>query len=201
MSTVIGLTGQTGSGKTTVCRIFLQNGFAVIDCDSTAREVASTGSECCRRLSEIFPDWFDEKCTLDRKKLGTLVFSDKKKLVKLNNIIFPYIIKNIEKKISMLSDRDFIILDAPTLFEAGADKLCSIIVSVTADENIRLERIIRRDNLTPKQAADRIKSQYSEEFFREHSDYVIINNKDEKDAYIQTQMVINSIKESINGKQ
>ena len=87
MNIVTGLTGQTGSGKTTVCRIFLQNGFAVIDCDSTAREVTSTGSECCRRLSEIFPDCFDEKCTLDRKKLGTLVFSDKKKLVKLNNII------------------------------------------------------------------------------------------------------------------
>ena len=182
MSFVVGLTGQTGSGKTSVCKIFRENDFAVIDCDKAAREVTSSGSECCKKLSEVFPHCFDENFTLDRKALGNIVFSDKSSLEVLNRIIFSYIIPLLKKKINEAQDKNYILLDAPTLFEANADKLCDVIVSVVADEKIRLERIMKRDNLTQKQACDRMSSQYSEDFFRNNSDYVITNNGDLKNA-------------------
>ena len=198
MNIVTGLTGQTGSGKTTVCRIFADEGFEIIDCDKAAREVTSPGSNCCKKLAEIFPQCFDEDYTLDRKSLGNIVFADKNKLDMLNNTIFPYICKLLEEKISESKSR-YILLDAPTLFEAGADKLCNVIVCVTAEKNIRKARIMQRDNLTEIQAEDRISSQKSEEFFEKHSDYCIKNNLDKENAYFQTKKVINSIKERFNG--
>lgn len=179
MSKVVGLTGQSGAGKTTVSDAFAAKGFAVINCDITARSVTRDGSDCNKELAGIFPKCFDENLRLDRKKLAEEVFADREKLEKLDNTIYPYIIKAIKDEIGILSERyDYILLDAPTLFEAGADKLCDIIVSVTAEENIRFERIKKRDRIDDELIKKRFSSQHTAEFFRENSDYVIENNSD-----------------------
>ena len=200
---VIGLTGQSGAGKTTVSRVFSQNGFAVIDADIISREVTEKGQPCLTELSEAFgSDIINPDGTLNRKRLGSIVFSDREKLRQLNGIIYPYIIYRIISRIDKLSEegRELILLDAPTLFEANADDLCDLIISVTADESIRMSRIIARDGITPEAAKKRFESQYSEHFFVNHSDFVIINNKTPDVLAAKAEEVAGKIKEYYNAK-
>ena len=200
---MIGLTGQSGAGKTTVSRVFSQNGFAVIDADIISREVTEKGQPCLTELSEAFgSDIINPDGTLNRKRLGSIVFSDREKLRQLNGIIYPYIIYRIISRIDELSEegRELILLDAPTLFEANADDLCDLIISVTADEGIRMSRIIARDGITPEAAKKRFESQYSEHFFVNHSDFVIINNKTPDVLAAKAEEVAGKIKEYYNAK-
>ena len=175
MAKVIGLTGQTGAGKSAV-RMFLEEmGIACIDCDRVAREVTAVGSPALKALCEVFSsDILTPDKALDRKKLGSIVFSNKQKLELLNKTIFPFIIADIKQKISECEG--LVVLDAPTLFESGCDKLCDIKIAVVADRNIRLERIIARDGISKEDAENRINSQLSEEFFRDNCEVVIENN-------------------------
>ena len=198
---IIGLTGQSGAGKTTVSRYFSDKGFAVINCDLVARNVTDTGSDCNKELAEIFPECFDEQYTLDRKALGKVVFSNNQKLRQLNDTIFPYITQEIQDEIKRLEDegKEYIILDAPTLFEAGVDRICDCIISCVALEEIRAKRIAQRDKLPIQQILNRFASQKSEEFFRKNSDFIIENNSDERNAFLQCDEIIDNIKRNFNG--
>ena len=202
MSIVIGLTGQSGAGKTLVSRVFEENGFGVINCDMAAREVTEAGSDCNRELAEIFPECFDEDYVLDRRALGSIVFADRQKLDTLNSVIFRYIDKLLDEKIAEYSQSyDYVVLDAPTLFEAGADKKCHVIVSVTADEDIRLRRITARDGLDEESVRKRFASQHDQAFFEKVSDYVITNNGDSTEAVRQTIEITDRIKEGKIGSK
>ena len=179
--TVVGLTGQTGAGKTTISKIFSDNGYMVIDADKVARKVVEKGSNCLYEIEELFGrEVLIADGTLDRKALAAIVFTDKTKLETLNTIMHPYITKEILRMIKENSNRGvkLILLDAPTLFESHADDFCEIIISVLADENVREQRIIARDNISHEQARQRMDSQYSDEFFMSHSDYIIRNDGD-----------------------
>lgn len=177
MGKVIGLTGQTGAGKSAVRELLEKSGIACIDCDRVAREVTAVGSLALKALCEVFSEEIltPEKA-LDRRKLGSIVFSDREKLELLNKTIFPFIIDEIKKKIAESSGD--IVLDAPTLFESGCDKLCDMTVAVVADKEIRLERIVDRDGISKTDAENRINSQLCEEFFRENCNVIIENNGD-----------------------
>ena len=196
MSIVIGLTGQSGAGKTLVSKVFEESGFGVINCDMAAREVTEAGSECNRELAKIFPECFDDDLVLDRRALGRIVFGDREKLDILNDVIFRYINTLLDKKISEYSrNSGYVVLDAPTLFEAGADRKCDVIVSVTADEETRLRRITSRDGLDEESVRKRFASQHDQEFFERSSSYVIRNDDDSEDAVRQTLDIIDKIKE------
>lgn len=171
---VIGLTGQSGAGKSTFCNVFAKRGYTVIDCDSSAREIAEKPA-FLNELKQRFPvKLFKSDGSLDRKITASVIFSDSEKLGLYNRIIFPYIIYDIIGKIKK-SYTD-VLLDAPTLYESGLDIICSEIIAVTADQNKCIDRIVLRDGLTIDQASARIASQNSAEYFEEHSDYFIKNN-------------------------
>lgn len=192
---VVGLTGQTGAGKSTVSKVFADNGFAVINADYISRMVVEKGTDCLAEIVDIFTrDILNEDGSLNRKALGNIVFSDRTKLEMLNTIIYPYITSEILKQIKDFSDsgQKLVLLDAPTLFESHADDFCEIIISVLADDEIREERIIKRDGITKKQANDRMSCQHDAEFFAAHSDYVIQNN--------DTLEVLNSISKEVSDK-
>lgn len=198
---IVGLTGQSGAGKTTVSKYFEKNDFAVINCDLVARNVTNAGSECNKSLAKIFPDCFDKSLTLDRTALAKIVFSDEKKLKLLNDTIFPFIIADINHEINRLisTGKKYILLDAPTLFEAGADSICDVIISCVAERNLRAERISKRDNISAELINKRFDSQKSEDFFRHNSDYIVENNKDESYAIKQCEEIIIDIKRRLNG--
>ena len=198
---IVGLTGQSGAGKTTVSKYFEKNDFAVINCDLVARNVTNAGSECNKSLAKIFPDCFDKLLKLDRTTLAKIVFSDEKKLKLLNDTIFPFIIADINHEINRLisTGKKYILLDAPTLFEAGADSICDVIISCVAERNLRAERISKRDNISAELINKRFDSQKSEDFFRHNSDYIVENNKDESYAIKQCKEIIIDIKRRLNG--
>ncbi|NLZ45341.1 MAG: dephospho-CoA kinase [Clostridiales bacterium] len=197
---LVGLTGQSGAGKTTVSNMFKNNGFAVINADLVSRSVTQAGTECCKALSVHFPTCFDDNFNLDRKSLGNIVFNDKEKLKILNNTIFPFISKEIDKEIKAIvrDGENLILLDAPTLFEADIDDKCDCIVSVVADFDIRIKRILERDGIPVELVKSRFSSQLSEQFFISKSDYIIKNNTDIENLISDTDSIINQIKENAN---
>lgn len=202
MSVIIGLTGQSGAGKTTICEQLEAAGFGIINCDEVARECTADGSDCNIELAKVFPGCFDDKLAIDRKGISKIIFSDKQKLKEFDDIVYPYINELIDEKAQDLSKKyDYIVLDAPTLFEAGADKKCNTIIGVIADQSTRLKRIIKRDNISEELALKRFSSQLSTEFFKEHCDHLIENNGSQDKTYKQTAAIIKKIKESEHGNQ
>ncbi len=182
---IIGLTGQTGAGKTTLCDYFVQKGFVHINCDTLAREVVRKGETCLDELAEYFgKEILFESGELDRKKLASIAFSDPVKLDMLNKITHKHIKEllctRLEQTMTQNPAPQGCIVDAPTLFEAGVDSLCDVTVAVLADENIRLSRIRKRDNLTLEQALARNKAQKDDSFFEQKCSYIIRNNATEE---------------------
>lgn len=199
MSALVGLTGQSGAGKSTVSDIWRDNGVSVIDCDMVARKVTEDNSDCNKELSKLFPECFDERLHLDRRQMADIVFSDRQKLKKQNDIIFKYITKYINEILESY-DKSFIVLDAPTLFESGIYKRCKIIVSVLSDKKKRFERIINRDKISEDSVKLRFSSQQDDSFFINNSDIIITNNGDLSELEIKAIKALEQIKEIIYGK-
>ena len=176
---VIGLTGPSGAGKSRVSEIFSAFGLPVINADEVYHQLLIPPSRCLDELSEHFGrEILTPVGTLDRAALGKLVFSDPDALAALNTITHHYVMAEIRRRLERLrrEDRVAAVLDAPQLFEAGAERDCNVIVSVLADRELRLDRIVLRDGIDRERAIHRIRSQKSDDFFRSHSDYVIENN-------------------------
>ncbi len=195
---VVGLTGQTGSGKTTVCSVFSENGFSIINADMIARKVVEKEKPCLKDIEEFFGrEVIAADGTLDRKHLASVVFTDKSRLELLNSITYPYITSEILRTIKRLSaeGRKLILLDAPTLFESRADDFCELIISVISKESIRKLRIMKRDGITEEEALNRMSSQHEEEFFRDNSDFIIKNNSSEENLYAVAKEVSDKIKD------
>ncbi|MDR0992242.1 MAG: dephospho-CoA kinase [Ruminococcus sp.] len=193
---VIGLTGQSGAGKTTVCGILRDIGFAVINADELSRQVTVSGGECLRELAEVFGDGIiTENGELDRRKLASLTFGDKKELKKLGVIIYPFINEALIEEINKhkKAGERYILYDAPTLFESRADGLCDFIISVTASEAKRAERIKKRDGVSDDEIKKRFESQHSEQYFIKKSDLYIKNNKTEEDLADKAREVADKI--------
>lgn len=190
---LIGLTGQSGAGKSTAAEIFAQNGFAVINADELVKKVYERQSPCLSAVAARFgEDIIAPDGTLNRALLAQRAFGTAEKTSALNGLVHPFVLAELLKELKKV--KGAAVFDAPQLFESGIDVLCDVIVSVVADEDIRLKRIISRDRLTGEQARRRIEAQFSEEFFRRNSDYIIENNID-GDLERRTLGVIKQIKQ------
>ncbi len=178
MSIIIGLTGGSGSGKSTVALCFKNAGARIIDADRIARDVVAVGRPALAEIANTFTDVLLPDGSLNRKKLGAIVFSDKNTLAKLNKITHAYIIKEIKETLEN-HPQPLTVIDAPLLFECGLEQLCSVCIAVLSDRKVRLERIMKRDGLTEALAKSRIDVQPDDDFYRTRCDYVIENNQDQ----------------------
>ncbi|MBQ8980772.1 MAG: threonylcarbamoyl-AMP synthase [Eubacterium sp.] len=167
----IGLTGATGAGKGHICKELEVLGFNIIYSDLVAREVVQKGSPLLDKLADEFGADILKDGELDRALLAERAFADKSHTAKLNSIMHPAIISRCEELAHGLT-----VLDAPQLFEAHAEDKCYKIVAVTAPKELRAQRIMSRDGITAKQAEQRISVQFDDEYYINHSDYVIIND-------------------------
>ena len=200
---IIGLTGGSGAGKGEVCKAFLSFGIESVDTDKISREVTKKGKDCLRELAENFSgEILTDYGELDRKKLAEIAFSSKENLALLNKITHKHILNECKRIILDMekAGRKAVIIDAPLLFESGFDKDCDIIISVIADLDKRTERIIKRDNITSEQAEIRIKNQKSDDFFIANSDYIIYNNNDYANVYIQVSKIYNIFKDKLQNE-
>lgn len=201
---VVGLTGQTGAGKSSVSRIMRSQGIEVIDCDAVSREVAANEKRCIADLAlEFSIVILNMDGSLNRQKLASIVFSDRQKLSKLNDIIFPYIKEYVRDKITALekAGKKLVVLDAPTLFESGMDAECDFVVSVIAPETLRLNRIVVRDHLTDEEARNRAASQNDDEFYTSRSQLVIVNDKDEQDLHVKTLELVCALQRAVDEQE
>ena len=176
MSIIIGLTGPTGAGKSSAAAICKKLGVKHIDCDIIARKATEKGEEGLNAVCEVFGnDILNTDGTLNRKVLAEKAFKDVDSTELLNKTLLPIVKKMVLKEI----DCDKVLLDAPTLFESGIDKICYKTVAVLSDKEIRLKRILARDNITTEQALLRINAGKTDDFYKEKCDFVIYNNADE----------------------
>lgn len=180
---VLGLTGSTGAGKGVVSQALREQGAAVIDCDRVYHEMLASDEALLGDLRENFPGAFAGG-SFDRKALGRIVFGDEAQLARLNSVTHPHIRRKIAE---LLADLDAAgtacaVIDAPTLFESGADADCDFIIGVTADAALRKVRIMERDGLAEEYAALRIEAGKPDVWYREKCDFMIENNHAPEDA-------------------
>ena len=176
---VVGITGPTGAGKSVVCRLLGDwERISIIDCDQVARQVVRRGERCLLDLAVEFSSAIlDKDGELNRRKLAGIVFSDREKLRKMEKIIYPYILAHILQQIhrrEVAGDRA-VFLDAPTLYQSGANILCQRVVAVLAPEAGRLLRIMERDGLTIEEAKARMSSQPGDAYYEKRADHIIRN--------------------------
>ena len=175
---IVGLTGMSGAGKTTACEIFKAQGFGIVNCDFVSRIVVEKGRPALSELKAFFgSSVILSDGTLNRKLIGNLIFSDNSARVEFNRIIYPFISYEMIKMVKNYIDNGIkiILLDAPTLFESGTDDFCDAVVSVVADKETCLNRIMNRDSLTYEEAFNRLKSQFSPDFYRDRSSFCVEN--------------------------
>lgn len=179
MKTVLGLTGPTGSGKTTAGQKAKKLGWYVIDCDKVAREAVKDKTALCALKNAFGDDITDQNGELNRKILAQRAFSSEQNTELLNKTLLPFVVELVKKKIDD-SNSDKILLDAPTLFESGADALCSKICAVLSSKENRLVRIMKRDNIDEQSALLRMSAGKSDEYYKSKTMHIIYNDTDTK---------------------
>lgn len=180
----VGLTGATGAGKGALCEIFEKYGIHCLDTDLVSRLVCKPGMPCTLELAKEFgEDILLKDGSLDRKALAKKVFSIEKNdalLEKLNAITHKYILAYADKWLEdqRASGAKAAVIDAPVLFESGYDKKCDYIIGMTADKELRIRRIIQRDNIDTELAKKRAGLQKDDEYLKKHCSVVFSNNGD-----------------------
>ena len=169
---ILGITGGTGCGKTTLLETIAEKGGLILDCDAIYHELLKTDTALLAAIECRFPGTV-ENGQLQRKKLGSIVFSDEKALLDLNKIthsaIYEEVLRRLTPKPALAA------IDAIALFEGGLAELCDVTVAVTAPVEARVQRLMQRDNISEDYARNRIAAQHAEGWFRQRCDYILEN--------------------------
>ena len=179
--TVVGITGGTGTGKTTALAALERMSALAIDADTVYHSLLETDADLRDELREHFPAAFGNGA-LDRKALGNIVFSDPDALLKLNAVTHKYVEIEIERMFGdwAMSGGTAAAVDAVALIESGLNKRCGAVIGVLAPEAERVRRVAAREGISEDYAKLRIHAQQSDDFYREHCDYILENNGDSR---------------------
>lgn len=192
MTKIIGLTGGIGSGKTTIAGYFKEMGIPVYIADDGARNVMQS-DHVIKEIKEVFGEKLFENNILNRAKLAEIVFNDSDKLAKLNAIVHPAVKQDFELWLKQHTNSSYVIYEAAILFESGRYKDCDFIISVTAPEEIRIERVLKRDNTTREQVLSRMQMQWKDEDRISRSNFVInnVNHKIAREEVVKILKILN----------
>ena len=171
---IIGITGTTGSGKTTALQRIKAHGGLILDCDKIYHRLLQTDDHMRQLIENAFPGTI-RNGKLFRKELGKRVFGDPIALMTLNGITHGCVHEKVIETL-MHSRKPFAAIDAIALFESGISTLCDFTVAVTAPEEVRIKRLLVRENITEEYARARIAAQKDAEFFCDQCDYVLQND-------------------------
>ncbi|MGE5554233.1 MAG: dephospho-CoA kinase [Betaproteobacteria bacterium] len=175
----LGLTGGLGSGKSRVAQALQELGAAVVDADQLAREVVAPGTPGWRAVVEAFgPEFLSPDGSLDRRKLGRLVFADEPARRRLEGIVHPEVKRLLRERAESLerAGAPVVVLEVPLLFEAGFEGEVDKVVVVDAPEEVRQRRVMARDGLTLNEARQRLAAQLPLREKVGRADYVIDNS-------------------------
>jgi len=174
MTKVIGLTGGIGSGKSTIAKFFEDFGVPVYIADDQAKKIMQD-EKIISEIENIFGNIIFDSNVLNRKKLAEIVFNDANQLAKLNAIIHPAVKHDFD--IWLLNNKMFsyVVYEAAILFESGRYMECDIIITVTAPDEVKIDRVIKRDNTTREHVLSRMKMQWNDVDRLSKSDFIINN--------------------------
>ena len=170
---IIGITGGTGCGKTTLLKEVEKRGGLVLDCDVIYHELLASDAQMLSAINTRFPGVVEDGA-LNRKKLGSIVFSDKEALLDLNKITHSAVKAEVLRRLA--SAPKLAAIDAIALFEGGLSELCDVTVAVTAPVEDRVKRLMARDNISEEYARNRIKAQHDEDWFCQHCGHTLSND-------------------------
>ncbi|WP_017756079.1 dephospho-CoA kinase [Calidifontibacillus oryziterrae] len=193
MATIIGLTGGIASGKSTVSKMFKELRIVVIDADMVAREVVEVGEEAYNKIVEVFGnEIIHEDRTINREKLGSIIFKDEVKREKLNTIVHPAVRNRMNdlKNNYIENGEKTIVLDIPLLFESKLTHLVDKIILVYVDPDVQKSRLMKRNGLTTDAAMARIRSQMPLEDKIPLADAVINNNGTISETFEQLKQIL-----------
>ena len=190
---IIGLTGSIASGKSTVAKMLESYHLPIVDADLVARKVVEPGTETLQKIADAFgQDVIKEDGTMDREKVGSIIFHDPTQRKVLNDIIHPAI------RTEMLRQRDehiengtaHVVMDIPLLFESKLQHFVDKILVVSVKEDVQLERLMKRNNLSEEEARARIASQLPMSVKEQGADAVIYNNSTQESTAQQLQKIL-----------
>ncbi len=174
---IVGITGGIGSGKTTVVNLFKKQGdIAIYNADIEAKKLMVESGTIKNRLLESFGNQSYIKGDLNRNYISNIVFSDKNKLALLNSIVHPEVFKHFEDFIKQNAYKDYILYENAILFENGSDKMCDVIITVTANQDLKIDRVMKRDSCSRADVLSRMNHQWSDSKKALQSNYVVVND-------------------------
>jgi dephospho-CoA kinase len=192
---VIGITGSFGTGKSFVASLFRRMGAKVIDADRLARAALEKDAAVRRKIIAAFgPEILDSGDAIDRKRLGKIVFSDRKALNRLNGIIHPVVISAIKRFARDNRARATVVIDAPLLVEAGLAGLVDRLIVVKASRANQIKRCIKKFGMTREDVLKRAKSQAPLRKKEKMADFVIDNDGARSGTRRQVKMIWEEIR-------
>lgn len=171
-----GITGGIGSGKTTVCRLFELIGIPVFYADEEARKIMDTDPALVAAISSLFGRDIYKDQTLDRKRLGEIVFNAPDKLAQLNALVHPATIEHADQWMAARQNVPYALKEAAIFFESNSHLHMDVMIGVDAPEDIRIERVIRRNHISREEVLQRMARQMNNEEKMSRCDYVIMND-------------------------
>lgn len=195
----VGLTGSIAVGKSFVLEIFRELGCSVLDADKVAREVVEPGTPGLHRIVEEFgATVLTAEGSLDRKKLGSMIFSDEARRLRLNAIVHPLVFEAQDGWLRACEELDpdgIAIIDAALMIESGGYKRFDRLIVVWCEPELQLHRLMSRDGLGPADAEKRIASQMPQEEKKKYADHLIDTSGSFEDTRRQTEEVFRRLKE------
>lgn len=189
----VGITGGIGSGKTHVCKVFELLGVPVFYADEEAKRLMVSDVLLMNEVEAAFGSKsYLEPGKLNTKYIANIVFNDKEQLAKLNALVHPAVFRAFDNWANTIEDKNLYVLkEAALLFESGGDKMCDTTLLVTAPMNVRMERVMERDNASAQQVAARIEKQFTDLEKLELTNHHLIN--DANNSIIEQVLVLNRI--------
>ncbi|WP_366139572.1 dephospho-CoA kinase [uncultured Tenacibaculum sp.] len=173
---VVGITGGIGSGKSTILKMFSEfENITVYIADEEAKKLMNSSNKIKSQLINEFGKETYVNNQLNREHLASIVFKNKEKLALLNAIVHPVVNEHLQNFIIQNSGKEYILYENAILFENGSNVICDKIITVTAPEKTRIERVLKRDNSNIESVKNRIKNQWSQTKKTLQSHYVIEN--------------------------
>jgi dephospho-CoA kinase len=178
MMFIIGMTGGIGSGKSEALKIFESLNIKVIDLDNIAKEITDSSHQAIQEIKLVFGDAiFDKDNRLDRKKLREIIFSEKDQKINLEKILHPKILEEVMRRLNVLSNESYVVIDIPLLFETNQYTSLisrSLVIDCKVDDQI--ERVKKRDGIDTSVIQSIIEQQVGRNYRIERADDVVVND-------------------------
>jgi dephospho-CoA kinase len=177
MAVVLGITGGIGSGKSTVCRMFEILGVPVFSADAVAKTMLNNDKKLRESLQSLFGDEiYMPDGNLDRKKLASIIFAHPGSLQQVNELVHPVVRKEFYRWMEKHKQLTYVIHEAAILFESGFHSLVDFTLLVSAPEEQRISRVMKRDGISEEKVRERMRNQWTDDKKAAMADYILNNN-------------------------